>query len=381
MDDVSDDQTKHPRPPQATAACLIVMFGAVFAVLLMWDRIAALRTLDTRVAVQKFLDSPQSDGLGLSLAGTLTTVKVVSMTTAALAVAMAVQAFEASRRSRRARLALTIMVVPLFLLGVVGDGLVSSGAATFWCAGTAAATLTLWLGPVRLWFDGLDPSPASPRAVPGSSREATERSVPPGWPPPPPTGPQDPVGWAPPPHPSPYGSVPPPSAPATVAAPARAWAAPVTSAYDVPPPSAPRRPRALLWACVLTWVFTSLATLGLLLSLVLVSTDTDEMIDRMYRENPDLADQGISHQALIGTLYVIGGFALAAAVAAAVFAVLVFLRRRWAWYALVTSAALTALLFLLAAVTQPVSLVMVLAAAATLFCLARPEVKAWLLRR
>ena len=60
---------------------------------------------------------------------------------------------------------------------------------------------------------------------------------------------------------------------------------------------------------------------------------------------------------------------------------LVFLRRRWAWYALVVSAALTAVLFLVVAVTQPASLVFVAAAAATVVCLARPEVRAWLLRR
>jgi hypothetical protein len=370
MDGVSEEQTKHPRPPQATAACLIVMAGAVFAVLLMWDRIAALHSLETRTAVQKFLDGPQSDGLSLSVGEVLTTVRVVSMATAALGVAMAVQGFWAAKRSRSARLALTIMVGPLFLLGVVGDSLVSSGAATFWCAGTAAATITLWLGPLRLWFDGLDPAAVRRDAAPtdGTRPERTE------WPPPTPPAHG---AWAPPPRHSAYGEVPPP--PGASPGNTLTWAPPPVSAYDAPARGS--RPRALLWACLLTWVCTALATLGSVLTLVLVSSDTNGMVNRMYRENPDLADQGLSHDVLVTTLYVMGGVALAAAIAAAVFAVLVFLRRRWAWYALVVSAAVTAVLFLVVAVTQPASLVFVAAAAATVVCLARPEVRAWLLRR
>jgi hypothetical protein len=375
MEGVSDDQKKHPRPPQATAACLIVMFGAVFSVLLMWDRIAALHTLETRQAVQQFLDSPQSEGLGFTVGSVLSTVKIVSMATAALGVAIAVQGYEAAKRSRRARLALSIMVVPLFVLGLLGDGLVSSGAATFWCAGTAAATITLWLGPVRLWFDGLDPSAARRTAESPASRAAGAGV----WPPPPPRQ-DERTGWAPPPHPSPYGTVPPPPA-ASPEEVRRTWGPPATSAYDAPPPPmAPRRPRALLWACVLTWVFTALTSAGLVTSLVLLAGDTDAMVDRTYRQNPELADQGLSHGAIVATLVVIAGGALIVAVAAALFAVLVFLRRRWAWYALVVSAVATALLFLLAALSQPVSLLLAAAAGATVLCLARPEVRAWLLR-
>ena len=94
-----------------------------------------------------------------------------------------------------------------------------------------------------------------------------------------------------------------------------------------------------------------------------------------------LADQNMSHQVMVTTLYVISGLALAVAVAAVVFAVLLFRRRRWAWYALLTSAGAAALLFLAVAVSQPASLLLVVAAATTIACLVRPEVRAWLLRR
>jgi hypothetical protein len=64
-----------------------------------------------------------------------------------------------------------------------------------------------------------------------------------------------------------------------------------------------------------------------------------------------------------------------------VFAVLVFLRRTWAWYALLVSACGAALLFLVAALGSPVSLVLLAASVATIVCLVRPEVRAWMLRR
>ncbi len=78
----------------------------------------------------------------------------------------------------------------------------------------------------------------------------------------------------------------------------------------------------------------------------------------------------------------ISAVVLAAAVAAAVFAVLVFLRRTWAWYALlVTRHRRRALLFLVAALGSPVSLVLLAASVATIAFLVRPEVRAWLIRR
>jgi hypothetical protein len=77
-------------------------------------------------------------------------------------------------------------------------------------------------------------------------------------------------------------------------------------------------------------------------------------------------------------MWVMTGVGLAATVAAATFAVLLFLRHRWAWYALVASAVVAAGVFLLGTLGSPVGIVFLGAAVATIGCLARPEVRTWL---
>lgn len=385
MDDVSEQKAtgpsgpSGPRPPQVTIACAIVVLGSIFVILLMWDRVAHLHDLETRQALQSFLGRSKLGDDGIGLGGLLTTVKVVSMLCAACAVAIAVQAWQAARHSRSARLAVTILVGPLFLTGLVGDGFVSSAAATFWCSGIAAAAITLWLGPNRVWFGDPVRESAQPPRRPGSSYPPPQ--APPG--PQGPPGPQHPPYAGPtsqpPPSSSPFGSLP-PATTRTRVAPPPPWAPPAGSAYDVRrPPGA--RPRALLWACVLTWICTSIAAVGLALSLLVMSQNSGPVLDRLYRRNPHLADEGLSRHAVLVLLFVISAVVLVAAVAAAVFAVLVFLRTYWAWYALVISSAVASLLFVLGSLGSPVAIVLLGASIATIVFLVRPEVKAWLLRR
>jgi hypothetical protein len=366
MDGVSEQQTKPVRPPQVTVACAIVMVGSVFVVLLIWDRIAGLHTLETQQALQAFLNRSDLKQAGIDLAALATIVKVVSMISAACAVAMVVLGWQVAQRSHSARLALTILAVPLFLTGLAGDGFVSSAAATFWCSGVAAAVLTLWLGPTRVWFGA--PAVAGRDAASWT----TDRSGPTDRPPPPPS------------DASPFRT-PPPRSPQTTQLPPGpgvppAWTPPYASAYDVRRPRA-ARPRALLWACLITWVCTALAATGLGLSMAMMARDSDSVLDEMYRQNPEFADQGVSQHTLLTLLFVISAVVLAAAVAAAVFAVLLFLRRRWAWYALVVSASAAAILFLIGALGSPVSLVLLAASVATIACLVRPEVRRWVLSR
>ena len=372
MDDVSEQPTTQPRPSQVTAAGLIVMLGSVLVVLLMWDRISHLNTVETRTSLKAFLDRSKLQDDGLDVGSLSTIVKVVSMVCAALGVAMAVQGWQINRRSRHARVALTVLTVPLFVTALVGDGMVESAAATFWCSGVSAAVLTLWLGPARGWFGDASPTLRNTGPAPGQSSE----SAPPSWPPtaPPHPSPQPPPTSFPlatPPQGHPTGQVTAPPAP---------WTPPPTSAYDAPrPPLA--RPRALLWACVLTWVCTGLAIAGLAVSLVVMGHDSDSVLDRMYKQNPQLADQGFSRHTILGMVVALTAVAMLAAIAAAVFAVLVFLRHHWAWFALLGSASLAALLFLLASFSSPVGVVLLGACVATIAFLVRPEVRAWLLRR
>jgi hypothetical protein len=372
MGAVSEQQETPARPPQVTVACLIVMFGSVFVVLLMWDRIAGLHTLQTRETVQTFLDRPGLQDAGLTLTGLLTTVKVVSMFAAGCATAMVILGWQATQRSHAARLALSILAVPLFVSGLVSDGFVSSGAAVFWCSGVAAAVATLWFGPNRAWFaeapGATAPSVTSPAARP---RPAVRTPAPPSqaWPPPPPTqqGPQH--------EPQQDPRSPEPQAPWPAA-----WPPPPSSTYDATRRGrvSGARPRALVWACVITWVGTGIAAAGLLVSLVALAGDSQRMIDEMVRQNPQLTDQGLTDRTLLAAMWVMTGVGLAATVAAATFAVLLFLRHRWAWYALVASAVVAAGVFLLGTLGSPVGIVFLGAAVATIGCLARPEVRTWL---
>lgn len=380
MVSVSEQQEKPARPRQVTFACLIVMFGATFVVLLMWDRIAALHTLETRETVQAFLDRPGLDGAGLTVAGLLTTVKVASMIAAACATAMVILGWQATQRSQGARLALSILAVPLFVSGLVSDGFVSSGAAMFWCSGVAAAVLTLWLGPTRAWFaeaPGAARSAASAAAGPSRPevRAPAPPPQPPAWTPPPTQQYTQPTQQAPQQAPQqPTQQPPPQQAPWPPA-----WTPPAATAYDVQRGRAGgARPRALLWACLVTWASTALAGAGLVLSLAVLTGDSQQILHEMYRQNPRLADQGLTDHTLLVMMWVITGLGLAATVAAAVFALLLFLRQHWAWYALVASAAAAALLFLVGALGSPVVLVFLAAAVATIGCLVRPEVRAWL---
>ena len=98
MGDVSEQQPTQARPPQVSGACLIVMVGAVFVILLMWDRVADLHQLETRQALQDFLRRSDLGRDGIGVGGLLTTVKVVSMACAACAVGLLVQAWQAVRR-------------------------------------------------------------------------------------------------------------------------------------------------------------------------------------------------------------------------------------------------------------------------------------------
>ena len=135
-----------------------------------------------------------------------------------------------------------------------------------------AAIVMLWFQPARDWFDGIvREAPAPPPPLPA--------------PPPAPTG-RDPLLDLPPPsapplHPTPYAAQP------------RGYVAPA------------RRPASVTWACVLAWLSTA-AVFGLLgLVLVVMLASPDALIDAAHRENPDLANQGMTDADLKASTYVL----------------------------------------------------------------------------
>jgi hypothetical protein len=356
MDVVSEPSTTPARPPQVTFACGIVMVGSVFVVLMMWDRIAGLHTLDSRTGLQSFLHDTNLDSSGLTVADLMVTVKVLAMVAAGCATAMVILGWQTLQRSRSARLGLAILAVPLFVTGLATDGIVSSGVA--------AAVLTLWLGPARTWFSDA-PTPAPDATTAGQTTSPSIFRAPP-----PPTSRQTPNRPVPPTstHPS-----------------AREWAPPTATAYDVR--SAPHRvaradvrrarPQQLVLACLLTWSCASLIALVLAGSMVMLAADNQTLLDRMHEQDPQLAEQGISDHTVLVIVFVMCAVLMAWALASAAFAALLFRGHHWAWYALTISASGAAVVCLLGVLGSVVVLIPLAAILATIGFLTRPDVRAW----
>jgi hypothetical protein len=128
---------------------------------------------------------------------------------------------------------------------------------------------------------------------------------------------------------------------------------------------------------VLTWVFSSLALVVCLGSIVVLAQDSAVILDKMHAQNPDLAARGVSDHLILVVCYVTCAVLTIWSVAAAVLAVLAFQRKRLAMYGLLLSTAGASVFCLLGALGSLVVLVPLAAAAATIGCLVRPEVRAW----
>lgn len=319
------EPSPNARPRQVTLAGWLTMLGSVFVVLLVFDRVAGLHSIETRESVERFLAEPPGRDLGLGVDGVLSIMRTLALVAGGCATAAAILGWHVLKRSRSARLGLTVLAVPLFLTGMVTGGFVSSVVA--------ASAVMLWLQPARDWFDGITRQPAAapaPRATPAA---------------------------APAPAPTPV-----------VAAPAQPATAVPTSA----------RPSAVTWACILTWAGSGLTALGAIASGVLLALQPDVLLDQVHEQNPELDAQGISDDLLIGvTFAMLAGF-VAWAVAAAVVAIFVLRGFEWARITLIISAATAGAVFLLGSVLGAFLLALTLATCAmTVVLLVRPEVRAW----
>jgi hypothetical protein len=277
------------------------------------------------------------------------------------------------QRSRGARIALSVLAGPLFVAGMVTGGFMSSVVV--------ASAVMLWFQPARDWFDGVTrlprdidrPAPAA-EVAPRSRADAPDASDAPG-----PgrstgatdAGQQD-VGrrGAPAAYPG-FGT---PPAPGQVTAPGWPPAPPVARSG-----TAATRPNAVLAACVLTWVTSSLAVVMMAISVAVLASRPGLVYDELLRQNPELADQGVSERVLVDATYVLGAVVVVWSLVAIALALLVFRRVAWARPVLMASAGVAALLCLLAVVVGQVLVLVPLAACATTVALlARPEAGAWL---
>ncbi|GAB6984630.1 hypothetical protein [Nocardioides pyridinolyticus] len=311
------EPSPNPRPRQVTMVGWLTMLGSVFVVLLVFDRVSGLHTIETRESVERFLAEPPGSDLGVGVDGILSIMRTLALVAGGCATAAAILGWHVLQRSRSARLGLTILAVPLLVAGMVTGGFVSSLVA--------ASAVMLWLQPARDWFDGITRQPAP--------------------------------------------------APAAAPAPVPAAATPGRPAVDAPTAA---RPSAVTWACLLTWAGSGLTALGAIASGVLLAMRPEVLLDEVHQQSPELEGQGVSDELLIGvTLAMLAGF-VAWAVAAAVVAIFVLRGQEWARITLVVSASTAAAVFLLGSVLGAVLLALtLLTCVMAVVLLVRPEVRAW----
>ena len=152
--------------------------------------------------------------------------------------------------------------------------------------------------------------------------------------------------------------------------------APVESGTPVPQ----RRPAAVMWACVLTWVISGLAALMMGLSALVIAVAPDLVFEELRRQDPDLGSQGVTDRAVQVATYVTAGVTVVWALAAVVLAVLVLRRTGWARIALLVSAAAAGGICLVASLASVLMVVPAFGCAVTFSLLLRPEVRAWFAR-
>jgi hypothetical protein len=355
------------RPRQTTFAGGMIILGSIFLLLSVWESMTGLRGIESREAVEEFLSTSPGDQTGLSVEDTLQVLRVVATVTGVCAAVAAVLGAYALQGNRQARVALSVLAVPIFLTGIVVGGFMSSIVAV-------AITL-LWLSPSREWFKG---EPIPDRTTPPDARRAAV------WPPPPPSSssgaPSSDAPSSSPVAPGTAGSSVTPASSGSSAAPGGVVTAQVQHGAwpALPPTPTDRRPEGVTVAFVVTLVSAALVLLVTSISVVVMALSPDAMLEEVLRQQPELADQGVTKELLQTTTFVMGGIVMAWAAAAIVLAFLTLRRRRRAAHALMVSAAASAVLCVLGTFATLVLALPAFASVITLAVLRRPDVKAWL---
>lgn len=346
------------RPRQVTTATAFVIGGSLMLLLLVFDSLMRLNSLETRDEIIKVLGSPTGKGLGLSVEQALVGMRVGLSIAAVAAAAATVLGIFVLQRHRGALIGLSIAAVPLLLTAPFSGG--------FLGALVPAATAALWTRAGRDWFAGRAPvEPERLRRTPSDTS-----GQPPSEPPTPvwtSTTPERPT-----PHLPAQGSSSGYPAPTQGfgQAPAAGWPAP----QQHPAPAvADRMPMQVRLACWLTWVGSAVALFSFGAVAVVLLTDTTRIVDTVVAQptwDPKLAPREMVVPALWTGLAIMICWALAAIV----LAFLTWRRHDWARYLLAVSAGIALLLSFLA---FPAGLVHGLACAVSLGALFSVPARAW----
>jgi ABC-type siderophore export system fused ATPase/permease subunit len=134
-------------------------------------------------------------------------------------------------------------------------------------------------------------------------------------------------------------------------------------------------------ACAITWTCCAFTALMSLLLVGVLVADADALFAEMYRQNPSLADDGLSDATLKSMTWTIAIVCLLWAVLSSGLAVLAFQRVRWAATSLVVSAGLVALVCLAGSLVSPVLAVPGVLAAVVAVLLLQSGSQRWLARQ
>ena len=148
------------RPRQASVGAWLIVIGSVLIVLLAFEQVSTMGSIESQQAAEDLISSPPGSGLGLSADDVQSILRVLSLVAAACATATAILGWFVLQRSHSARLAASI-IAPFLLV----SALVTAGFAA---ALVTAAIAMLWVQPTRSWFDGVEPPTLG--ATPGRRR-------------------------------------------------------------------------------------------------------------------------------------------------------------------------------------------------------------------
>lgn len=360
------------RPPQVTLASGLVIASSVAVVLTAFTQVAALGSLDTQRAISTAVTTPPFDALGLDAAGMTALVRVLAIVGAVAACATGVLGWYVRRPDRSARLGLTVFAVPVFLTGLPGAWLPSSGIAGSFVAAGAAM---LWMVPAREGFATGRWTPPPPRQ-PAADRQAqhqAQQQAQRGWPPPPGTSG---APTEPPPAARPFGEHrPAPLAQGPQQAAPQGWQ-PGPTPYQ--PYAAPQhRPGGVVAAFVLTVVMAGgLLTLSLMW-VALVGLSPELLMSTVEKQQPDLVEAGLTLDDLRRTGFGLGAAFIVWSTVALVLAGFLMARRDWARRGLLALAVVSAAASLALMVGNPLLAVPAAAAVAVVMCLRRGDVRRW----
>ncbi len=349
MDDMSEQGLQRPR--QVTVSGGIGLVGCLVLVGGLFDTMASTRTVDGRNKVDDFLS--RVPGSGLTVDEGLELWRSTLFVAGAIAAAAFVLGIYVFQRHNGARIGFTVAAGLLLLsIPAVGPLPVLLGVAAF----------GLWSEPARDWFAGRAPRPEPVR----SQEQPPPRPM---SPPPAPPPPVQQSGEQPPPSSYPYGARPPEQQ---------------APQYDVPwspPPQAGpgQRPRSVLLAAMLTWVFAGLTAAASVLAGLLIAIDRsgfEREFQKQLDKDPQLEDLGVTADQAMTYLWVTIAVVVLWCIVAAVFAFFALRRQTWARVLLIVSATGAALLSLIAVIAI-VPLLTLVPSVATIALLLTRSANAW----